>query len=77
MSTPNKPRIYLHGFSFCMFFGGEDRVGVDSVNFLYSWSSTDSNLTSPFFILSVKRKEMGNKIKMWKINNVRKDTVVK
>lgn len=60
-----------------MYWGGEDRVGVDSVNFLYSWSSTDSNLTSPFFILSVKRKEMGNKIKMWKINNVRKDTVVK
>lgn len=30
--------------------------GLDSVNFLYSWSSTDSNLTSLFFsFISLKK----------------------
>lgn len=58
MSTPNKSRLI--GFAFACFVG-EKGMGVDLVNFLYSWSSTDSNLTSPFFIYYSKERKWETK----------------
>ena len=48
---------------------------VGSVNFPVSWSNSDSNHTCPILIYQFKERKW--EIKMWRLNNTRKNTVVK